>query len=32
LIDAELIAAIGAGPWESSETRTAQHNGTRAGF
>lgn len=27
LIDAELTAVIGAGPWERSEQRTAQHNG-----
>ena len=29
LIDAELTAVIGAGPWERSETRTAQRNGSR---
>lgn len=29
LIDAELTAAIGAGPWERAETRTAQRNGSR---
>src|SRR4051794_20071720 len=30
LIDAELTAVIGAGPWERSENRTAQRNGSRA--
>jgi putative transposase len=30
LIDAELTSVIGAGPWERSETRTNQRNGTRA--
>jgi putative transposase len=29
LIDAELTAVIGAGPWERSEARTAQRNGSR---
>jgi putative transposase len=29
LIDAELTAVIGAGPWERTETRTAQRNGSR---
>src|SRR3954451_13515386 len=30
LIDAELTAVIGAGPWERTEGRTAQRNGTRS--
>jgi putative transposase len=30
LIDAELTAVIGAGPWERSRDRTAQRNGSRA--
>src|SRR4051795_8845113 len=30
LIDAELTAVIGAGPWERTEQRTAQRNGSRA--
>jgi len=30
LIDAELTAVIGAGPWERSENRTTQRNGSRA--
>src|SRR3954468_862867 len=30
LIDAELTAVIGAGPWERTDQRTAQRNGTRA--
>ena len=30
LIDAELTAVIGAGPWERSDTRTAQRNGSRS--
>src|SRR5688500_19743526 len=30
LIDAELTAVIGAGPWERTEDRTAQRNGSRA--
>ena len=30
LIDAELTAVIGAGPWERSAERTAQRNGSRA--
>ena len=30
LIDAEAAAVIGAGPWERSEHRSAQRNGTRA--
>jgi transposase-like protein len=30
LIDAELTAVIGAGPWERSEARTAQRNGSRS--
>lgn len=30
LIDAELTAVIGAGPWERSENRTAQRNGSRS--
>lgn len=30
LIDAELTAVIGAGPWERSADRTAQRNGSRA--
>src|SRR3954471_3724884 len=30
LIDAELTAVIGAGPWERSPERTAQRNGSRA--
>lgn len=29
LIDAELTAAIGAGPWERTENRLAQRNGSR---
>lgn len=29
LIDAELTAVIGAGPWEHTEERTAQRNGSR---
>ena len=29
LIDAELTSVIGAGPWERSEERTAQRNGSR---
>lgn len=29
LIDAELTAVIGAGPWERSDARTAQRNGSR---
>jgi putative transposase len=29
LIDAELTAVIGAGPWERSDQRTAQRNGSR---
>ena len=29
LIDAELTAAIGAGPWERTDARTAQRNGSR---
>jgi putative transposase len=29
LIDAELTAVIGAGPWERSEARTGQRNGSR---
>ena len=29
LIDAELTAVIGAGPWERWEERTAQRNGSR---
>ena len=29
LIDAELTAVIGAGPWERSPDRTAQRNGHR---
>ena len=29
LIDTELTAAIGAQPWERSETRTNQRNGSR---
>ncbi len=29
LIDAELTAVIGAGPWERTETRTAHRNGSR---
>lgn len=29
LIDAELTAVIGAGPWERSLERTAQRNGSR---
>jgi transposase-like protein len=29
LIDAEATAVIGAGPWERSETRTGQRNGSR---
>src|SRR3954449_12815068 len=30
LIDAELTAVIGAGPWERSEARTGQRNGSRS--
>ena len=30
LIDAELTAVIGAGPWERTTERTAQRNGSRA--
>ena len=30
LIDAELTEAIGAGPWERSEDRSGQRNGSRA--
>jgi putative transposase len=30
LIDTELTATIGAQPWERTETRTAQRNGSRA--
>ena len=30
LIDAELTAVIGAGPWERSAERTAQRNGSRS--
>src|SRR3954447_21364198 len=30
LIDTELTAVIGAGPWERSDSRTAQRNGSRA--
>jgi putative transposase len=30
LIDAELSATIGAGPWERTETRTAVRNGSRS--
>ena len=30
LIDAELTAVIGAGPWERTEQRTAQRNGSRS--
>src|SRR5690242_6373355 len=30
LIDAELTAVIGAGPWERSPERTAQRNGSRS--
>ena len=29
LIDAELTAVIGAGPWERSPERTTQRNGSR---
>ena len=29
LIDAELTAVVGAGPWERSEGRTTQRNGSR---
>ena len=29
LIDAELTAVIGAGPWERTDQRTAQRNGSR---
>ena len=29
LIDAELTAVIGAGPWERTETRMGQRNGSR---
>ena len=30
MIDAELTAVIGAGPWERSDARTTQRNGSRA--
>ena len=30
LIDAELSSVMGAGPWERSDQRTAQRNGSRA--
>ena len=30
LIDAELTAVIGAGPWERTEARVAHRNGSRA--
>ena len=30
LIDAELTAVIGAGPWERTDERTAQRNGSRS--
>src|SRR3954471_23633859 len=30
LIDAELTAVIGAGPWERSDERTTQRNGSRS--
>src|SRR5205085_11332423 len=30
LIDAELTAVIGAGPWERTDRRTAQRNGSRS--
>ncbi len=30
LIDAELTDVIGAGPWERTEQRTAQRNGSRS--
>ena len=30
LIDAELTAVIGAGPWERTEQRTTQRNGSRS--
>ena len=30
LIDAELTAVIGAGPWERSPERSAQRNGSRS--
>ena len=30
LIDAELTSVIGAGPWERTDGRTAQRNGTRS--
>src|SRR6476659_4711782 len=30
LIDAELTSVIGAGPWERSDQRTAQRNGSRS--
>jgi transposase-like protein len=30
LIDAELTSVIGAGPWERTDQRTAQRNGSRA--
>ena len=30
LIDAELTAVIGAGPWERTDQRTAQRNGSRS--
>src|SRR4051794_1020292 len=30
LIDAELTAVIGAGPWERTDQRTTQRNGSRA--
>lgn len=29
MIDAELTAVIGAGPWERTADRTAQRNGSR---
>src|SRR3954451_24791553 len=32
LIDAELSAVIGAGPWERTDARTAQRNGFRPRF
>ena len=30
LIEAELTSVIGAGPWEHSDSRTSQRNGSRA--
>jgi transposase-like protein len=30
LIDAELTSVIGAGPWERTDSRLAQRNGSRA--